>query len=274
MICLYLEAPFAACRTFTAGWYRPTATFLSPSAAYGLLLNIAGIESRLREEDEGHDGSAPASLTRLGLPAVKLAVGVPVVELFGPRRGQPVSEENLYPRMQSVYQQLHNYPVGSSGKERAESCRGNKYNITPVRREFLSGVRAVVALRGEPDFEERVVRGLSGQLNTGRYGVPFLGDNAFLLDRIVAVRESVPVRWFEQQDSDSPGMKDHVTRLTVQINRADLSQTRSGLFAPGEPTPSDEPSPRSWVTITSLSPPAPIEKPKARPPKMKPTGDG
>ena len=34
-----------SCRTFTAGWYRPTATFLTPSAAYGLLLNLAGIES-------------------------------------------------------------------------------------------------------------------------------------------------------------------------------------------------------------------------------------
>ena len=42
MLCLYVQAPFAACRTFTAGWYRPTATFLTPSAAYGLILNVAG----------------------------------------------------------------------------------------------------------------------------------------------------------------------------------------------------------------------------------------
>ena len=72
MLCLYLQAPFAACRTFTAGWYRPTATFLTPSAAYGLLLNIAGIESRLYEHDPSHDGSAPATLTRSGLPAARL----------------------------------------------------------------------------------------------------------------------------------------------------------------------------------------------------------
>lgn len=273
MICLYLEAPFAACRTFTAGWYRPTATFLSPSAAYGLLLNVAGIESRLREEDERHDGSAPASLTRPCLPALEIAVGVPLVELFGPRRGQAILEEDLYPRMQSIFQQLHNYPVGTSGKERAESCRGNKYNITPVRREFLSKIHAVIAFRGELDFEDRVVRGLNGQLNAGRYGVPFLGDNAFLLDRLVVIQESVPVRWFEQQFSDSAGIKDHVTRLTVQINRADLSQTRSGLFAPGEPASSNQPTPQSWVTITSLNP-APVAGPKARSPKAKPSGDG
>jgi CRISPR-associated protein Cst2 len=52
-----LDAPFAAFRPYTAGWFRPTAAFLTPSAAYGLLLNVAGIESRLREEDPDHDGA-------------------------------------------------------------------------------------------------------------------------------------------------------------------------------------------------------------------------
>src|SRR5437899_1116204 len=108
MLCLYVQAPFAACRTFTAGWYRPTATFLTPSAAYGLVLNIAGIESRLREEDDGHDGRAPASLMRPGLPKVRLALGAPTSEASDP-----------YPRVQTVYQQLHNYPVGASGSDRA-----------------------------------------------------------------------------------------------------------------------------------------------------------
>jgi len=61
MLWLRIEAPFATCRTFTAGWYRPTATFLTPSAAYGLVLNLAGIDSRLREGAEGHDGKTPAT---------------------------------------------------------------------------------------------------------------------------------------------------------------------------------------------------------------------
>src|SRR5215470_17133188 len=113
MLLLYLEAPFAACRTFTAGWYRPTATFLTPSAAYGLVLNVAGVESRLREENERHSGKAPASLTQPGLPPVRLAVGA-----FAVDGGDP------FPRVQTVYQQLHNYPVGTSGQERAESARG------------------------------------------------------------------------------------------------------------------------------------------------------
>src|SRR5947209_1102234 len=106
MLGLYLEAPFAACRTFTAGWYRPTATFLTPSAAYGLILNVAAVESRLREGDPGHRGAVPASLMRPGLPRVAIALGAP-----------PGDREGHFPSVQTVYQQLHNYPVGSSGQE-------------------------------------------------------------------------------------------------------------------------------------------------------------
>ncbi len=77
MFALYVEAPFAVFRTFAAGWYRPTGAFLTPSAAYGLLLNVAGIESRLREGEAGHDVKTPATLTKTGLPTVELAIGAP-----------------------------------------------------------------------------------------------------------------------------------------------------------------------------------------------------
>ena len=234
MIALYVEAPFAVFRTFTAGWYRPTATFLTPSAAYGLLLNIAGIESRLREGEAGHDGKTPASLTKTGLPSVELAIGIPE---FAVRSGQVVpseAQEVGFPRVQTMFQQLHNYPVGSSGKERAESTKGNKYNITPVRREYLSNLRAVIAMRGSDDLVDRVQRGLSGEPSIGRYGIPFLGDNAFLIDRLEVLQAPwPPVRWFERIVPESGGgMRDRATRLTMVINRAILSETTSALFAP------------------------------------------
>src|SRR5688572_23578524 len=113
MLILHVEAPFAVCRSFTAGWYRPTATFLTPSAAYGLLLNLAGIETRLREEDEAHPGTVPATLTRAGLPGIKVALGAAVFRRIG-RRTEEILEADRFPRVQTVFQQLHNYPVGSS----------------------------------------------------------------------------------------------------------------------------------------------------------------
>ncbi len=147
MIRLRVEAPFAAFRPFAAGWYRPTAAFLAHSAAYGLAMNLAGVETRR------DDGVSDMTVTRFGLPRARVAVGA------DPARPLPA--------VQTVFQQLHNYPVGASGKERKEDAKGNKYNITPVRREFLSDVRAVVALDFLDDPEEieaRVLEGLRGDL--------------------------------------------------------------------------------------------------------------
>jgi CRISPR-associated protein Cas5t len=237
MLCLYLQAQFAACRTFTAGWYRPTATFLTPSAAYGLVLNVAGIESRLREEDAAHDGQTPASLTQPGLPKVRIALGVPAEEGSDP-----------YPMVQTIYQQLHNYPVGTSGQERAESAKGNKYNITPVRREFLSALRALVCLDGNPDLEQRIRRGLRGEFNSGRYGVPFLGDNQFLLDRLEELFAPLPAHWFERITEASGPPRPRTTRLTIWIDRADLSKTRSELYAPTANAESEIPQ-KAWTQI-------------------------
>ena len=132
MLILRLDAPFGAFRTFTAGSFRPTASFITPSAAYGLLLNVAGIEMRY------DDGKAVATLIRSkGLPQVEMALGA---------RGE-------LPKQQSMFQQLHNYPVGSSGKEHREAAKGNKYNIIPAAVHFcpvfmpISGYGEMISLK-------------------------------------------------------------------------------------------------------------------------------
>jgi CRISPR-associated protein Cas5t len=250
MLCLYVQAPFAACRSFTAGWYRPTATFLTPSAAYGLVLNVAGIESRLREEEEGHDGGTAASLMRPGLPPLRLALGVPASPSGAP-----------FPLVQTIYQQLHNYPVGTSGSERAESAHGSKYNITPVRREFLTGLQAVIALDDKPDLEDRIRRGLRGELNSRRYGLPFLGDDAYLVDRLEICSSIPSAYWYERiTEATGTGPRPRTTRLTILIDRADLSRTTSALYAPTE-EPSTTIPPTAW---TLLEPPAPEPAPPPR----------
>ncbi len=261
---IYVEAPFAAFRTFTAGWYRPTATFVTPSAVYGLLLNLAGIESRLREGESGHDGKAPASVIQYGLPAAELAIGVPSFRLRGRSGRDHLPEPDLFPRVQSVFQQLHNYPVGATGKERADETKGNKYNITPVRREFLSDVRALIAVKTDGATEDRIRRGLGTDPpdldGRPRYGVPFLGDNAFLPDRMEELTAPGPVRWFERITANSPGgLRDRAARLTVLIDRADSSRTTSHLYAPGEPAL--QPPEAAW---TLISPPAPRQNPQTR----------
>jgi len=227
MLCLYLEAPFATFRTFAAGSYRPSAGFITYSAAYGLLLNLAGIEMR------HDDGESLMTLIGHGLPRLRIALGA-----------------RHFPERQVLFQQLHNYPVGSSkpGKERAAACKGAKYNITPVRRDVLTDIRAYVAVEADPAFASQVLKGLAGEAPRA-YGLPFLGDNNFLIDRLEPVETPDEAYWYEPVDAaNEPGLPDRITRLTIAIDRADMSKTVSGLFAPTAQKCQTIPE-RAWVTV-------------------------
>lgn len=224
MLCLYLEAPFAAFRSFTAGSFRPTASFITPSAAYGLLLNLAGVEMRA---DEGKE----MTTIKKGLPVFKLALGALSL-----------------PRMQSLYQQLHNYPVGNSGKKNSARARGAKYNIVPVRRSFMSDIKAYICLDGNEELAERVLQGLAGKIKRA-YGLPFLGDNSFLISRLEPREQPEPAYWWERVDPEKlDGLEEDITRLTIAIDRQDMSRTSSDLFAPSKEKALKIPS-QAWVQV-------------------------
>ena len=241
MVCLYIEAPFAVCRTFTAGWYRPTATFLTPSMVYGLLLNLAGVEMRLREEEEEHPGNVPASVLRSNLPQLSLAIGVPDIDENGP----------MFPSVQTMFQQLHNYPVGTSGKEHAEHTFGNKYNIAPVRREFLSDIRAAIVFDAPNELSEAIKATIEDGPNSYRYGLPFLGDNSFIPDRLTLLSEIPSARWYERISKEDEGIRDRTSRLTTWIDRQDSSGTHSDLFAPTTMPSSSIPD-AAWVKLPPI----------------------
>ncbi len=231
MICLYVQAPFAVFRTFTAISFRPTAGFITPSAAYGLLLNIAGLESRL------DDGKFAMTLMKKDLPHAKIALGA-----------------LTFPRVQSLYQQTHNYPVGSTGKEHAPATKGAKYNIAPVRREFLSDIRAYICLEGNTALAERVRGGLRGRYNSSRYGLPFLGDNNFLIDIVREEADRQPTHWYEQTTQDGAhGPLPRTTRLTITIDRQNMANTSSALFFPCSKPQVDIPE-NAWVDVQASPP--------------------
>ena len=206
---LRMRASFAAFRGFQAGVYRATSPVMPPSTAYGLILNLAGIEMRGLMFDWVTD-------IREGLPVLGIAVG-----LVSP------------PERCSLYQQLHSYPVGASGKELSSRTHGAKFWITPVRREVLVGFDGVIGVRSaDADLLMRVKNGLRGELQERRYGLPFAGDNNFLVDRLDVVNELPPTtRWYTRvQPGDPP--REGSCRLTVGISRTDNSKTTSFLYAP------------------------------------------
>ena len=247
MFCLLIESRFAAFRPFITGSFRPTAPFITPSAAYGLLLNLAGIEMR---EDDGK--SAMTLTKKSGLPEMDIALGAPIADKPW-KWGQSLEkgELSIFPTIQQLYQQLHNYPVGRQGCEHKRYTMGNKYNITPVRRSFLLGLRAVICFRNcrnPENIGELACAGLRGELRR-EYGLPFLGDSNFLPDRIEFLESSPPCHWFVpvvEGDGRSPNQS--VGRLTITINRADSSRTQSKFFGPSSEQRDEIPD-DAWVSI-------------------------
>lgn len=224
MTCFYLQARFAAFRTFTGGSFRPVAGFITHSAAYGLLLNVAGIEQRV------DDGKSAMTLIKKDLPFVNIALGAFCI-----------------PNRHSLFQQLHNYPVGASGKEHAIFTKGNKYNIVPVRRGFLSNIKAYIQMNENEEFESKVRKGLTGK-GERQYGLPFLGDNNFLIDRFEVVAEPEPVHWYEKVNDEKEGIVENITRLTISIDREDHSHSCSDLFAPSQEKQIKPPA-NAWVEV-------------------------
>jgi len=217
---LRMDAPFSAFRWLQAGVYRGTFPVMPHSAAWGFALNLAGVETR---------GSLNDAVTTIRSDAPHLDVAVGII-----RAGQ----------RSTLYQQLHGYPVGNSGKELQSRTHGAKYWIAPAKRELLVGLCCVVGVRGDEGIIARIPKGLSGTLDEDRYGLPFAGDNQLLFDRIDVVESPANVRWFVPiKTGDSPK---ETTRLTTNIDRSDAGRTAAPLFAPTLPSecPAD-----AWVDI-------------------------
>lgn len=222
---LRVRAPFAAFRGMQAGVYRTTAPTMPPSAVLGLVLNLAGIE--MRGDDVG------TTLIRDGVPRLRVAIG-------------NLTQQDA--SVSTLYQQLHSYPVGASGKELKERTHGAKFWIAPARREVLVNLDVVLAVEAaEPEVLHRARRGLGGQLREPRYGLPFAGDNNFLFDRIDLLDVPPAAYWYSRVVEDE-APRPRSCRLTVGINRQDSSQTTVALLAPEEyAVPEPPESAWTWV---------------------------
>jgi CRISPR-associated protein Cas5t len=160
--------------------------------------------------------TGPITEIRPELPRLLIAVGV-------------LSEAER----SSIYQQLHSYPVGESGASLSQRTHGAKFWVTPVRREILVDYDGVVGVQSDiGELPNRIQKGLRGELDVPRYGLPFAGDNNLLIDRIDFIEKPpATTRWYTRMQPDDPPRKGSC-RLTVGINRTDNSRTTSFLFAP------------------------------------------
>ena len=204
---LHIKSPFAAFRSFQSGSFRSTTPIPSPSTIYGLLLNLAGIEQRTAIDE-------PITL-------IKTAEDLPQIE---------IAIASVNPSETTVLsQQLHSYPVGNSGKELAQKTYGAKYWITPIRREVLIDLELIIGIKADDSFCDRLKCGLNGELEESRYGLPFAGDNNFLIDEIEILEKPKIARWYCPIKDNNPPSRDKC-RLTTWIDRADNTKTKTKIF--------------------------------------------
>ncbi|BAZ33833.1 CRISPR-associated protein DevS (plasmid) [Cylindrospermum sp. NIES-4074] len=207
------QAPFSAYRYFQTGAYRATAPVIPPSAAFGLLLNLANIEMR--------DTMIGTAITKIrqDVPCLELAVGA-------------VNQGEI----STLYQQLHIYPVNPNDatvKQAEGRTKGQKALAKMARREILVNLDCMIAIRN-PDHVliDRIQRGLAGEFNGERYGLPFAGDNSFLFNDInIFDKPPEETYWYVQTKSDEQ-INSGSCRLTVSIDRTESSKTTSLLYAP------------------------------------------
>lgn len=221
---LRVVAPFAAYRPMQAGSLRATLPVMTYSAAWGLVLNLAGIETR-QGQDQVTTGTDPSA------PSLRISIGLP----------------KSLPGISSLYQQGHGYPVGKSPQGEALKARsyGAKYWIAPVRREVLVGLDVVLGIEAESGVAQRIRDGLAGRGDWPRYGLPFAGDNNLLFDRIDIISEPPECRWYTPVDLAAKP-RQGATRLSRSIDRADSSQTVSKLVALDSERTIDPPM-SAWV---------------------------
>ena len=218
---VHFKAPFAAFRFFQAVEMAVTADFMTHSAAYGLLLGLAGIP---RNEKENYLGVRVA----LGMKGEKLPV-----------RGR-------------VYQQLH-WVKGEGSKAGLERTKGMKPEIRPYVREFLHGIEGCIGLEcaAKPEFEQLVEDGVNQPVKLDNWGLPFMGDNNFFIERLTVTKAPSACRWFSPYEGGllPPGERLHYLSVWTDYKL----NSRSGSFPFILSEVSEKPSDEAWVEIKEFN---------------------
>jgi CRISPR-associated protein Cas5t len=220
-----VQAPFGAFRTFRASSYYNTMPTMPPSAAYGLVLNLAGIECRAALNSK-------ATGKKSNLPKFDIAIG-----------DINIAEVNV------LYQQIHGYPVCSAtGKDLVDKSNGSKYWISPVRKEFLSNLDIIIGIKNiNQEIIEHINTNLKGE--STRYGLPFLGDNNYLINQINILESPIEAYWYNKLPGNITESIKNTYRLTINIDRENNQKTNSALYYRINNKQSN-PDEECWTTVS------------------------
>ena len=208
MVYLYFKAPFGAFRSFKSIEMSPTAEFITHSAAYGLLLGLAGIDRQHKQEFVG----------------ASIAIGI----------------KRQLPKVGRTYQQLIQGERVLNDKQRWD------FKLRPFWREVLVGVEGYIGLN-HPELEDLVHKGVNTPSALSYWGIPFLGDNNFFVERIDTCEQPEPCLWLCPLANGLTPNNRRLLYLTVWTDYADSTRSKSMLFY--QEKTDAEPPEAAWVTI-------------------------
>lgn len=213
MLYLYFKAPFGAFRPFKSVELSPTAPFVTHSAAYGFLLGLAGID-RLGKKD---------------YMDARIAIGC-----------------SRLPKLGRSFQQL------IQGQRKLEQDIGGDFKLRPFWREVLINLEGYICL-DHPSLEVLVEKGVKNPSSLDYWGLPFMGDNNFFVERIDVVDAPQQCRWFCPFEDNLSSQGERLHYLSVWTDYEDSAKSKGLLFAlkDGEMKEGKhQPPDKAWVSIT------------------------
>lgn len=216
-IILRVQAPMAVSRPLVTNHQRGTYQVLSPSLIYGLICNIAGIETRIMKE-----GSVSYTM-RDDVPPIDFNIGYTKM---------PITS-TVYEHTLKLMQNSNE--LAKLGDARINKCR---QSIQPKRTSYLYGIDMYIIVHADEHIIRRIHRYMDGildpMMNTPdmRYGGLFLGSNNCILSSL-AVVDTVPEKLYWMVDTTSDTKETHIisSMLPIWIDREFPTKTTYGEFS-------------------------------------------
>lgn len=199
-----------------AGGIQATWPIPTPAEAYGLLLNLCGIDSN-------DHTCLPALPTRRDAPSFWTAIG----SISTAGRGKILTHQHIH----------------RVGKQNIDP-RGLKTSIEPAHREVLVGTQFVVGMRADKSLTDRIIPCLRGDIPA--YNFLTAGTSDSLIDRVEVLDSPPEANWYAALDPKSPPRAGS-HRFPVWIDRRNEGKGRSTILAPTERT-SEVPG-TAWVRV-------------------------
>lgn len=182
-----LKAPFLSYRPFNVGSeYNYTLPTIPHSAAYGIGLNLAGIEMK----DNGiKTGGIREAIDNL--PKLQIAVGVHTKSCDS-EIGKLLHQNHNYVKTASLAKSL-----GKTQKELDKIYGYRKYSIAPSNREYISNYHGFIALRSDDeDLIDSIINGIDNCIGS----VPYAGRTNQFFSHIYQAGNDL-VHWYSIADN-------------------------------------------------------------------------